>query len=289
MFRPYNLTSIAAWTVGSLAGNKAYYETKAKNSGLKFSRARGNPGYVEKLHGKFVNIDEQVASLHDDLGLVNEGPCTFNATPLIKFLAYSNWLDSNKDRIKNEVSITFERATSAGYIYPPNLIQKIHSDVESSAEAVDSTSKNIMQQLNEQLAQEPTKDKIFECINQKVASMEVDEKSWKLKFSEDGLKLCGANPNPKTVVPEAPKKRANYAKPKPRFHKVKAIVAPQKTDFQKKLYIARGEEILGPYKYSLLLTWLENGNASKDDLVAYDGAPKWVKLKQLIAEVNSSP
>ncbi len=242
MFRPYNLTSIVAWTVGSLAGNKAYYETKAKNSGLKFSRfsrTPGNPEYVKKLHRKFANVGEQITSLGEDVGLVNEDPYTFNATPLIKFLAYSNWLDSNKNRIKNEVSITFERAASAGYIYPPNLIQNIHSDVETSTEGVNSICKNIIQQLNEQLAQEPTRDKIFECINQKVANMEVDEKSWKLKFSEDGLKLCGANPNPKTAVSEAPKKRATYTKSKPRFQKaeVKSVVVPKKTDFHKKLIL----------------------------------------------------
>jgi hypothetical protein len=281
MFRPYNLTSIVAWTVGSLAGNKAYYATKAKNSGLKFSRAPANPEYVKKLHRKFGNVGEQITSLGEDIGLVNEDPYTFNATPLIKFLAYSNWLNSNRNRIKNEVSIAFERAASAGYIYPPNLIQNIHSDVETSTEGVNSICKNIIQQLNEQLAQEPTRDKIFECINQKVANMEVDEKSWKLKFSEDGLKLCGANPNPKSAVLEAPKKQATYTKPKPQS-------TPQKTDFPKDIYIARGQEVLGPYKYSLLLTWLGNGNASKDDLVAYDGASEWVKLEAFIKQVNQT-
>jgi hypothetical protein len=32
MFRPYNLTSLLAWTAGSLAGNQAYYGTKIKQA-----------------------------------------------------------------------------------------------------------------------------------------------------------------------------------------------------------------------------------------------------------------
>lgn|ERR1017187_68837 len=32
MFRPYNIKSLLAWTVGSLAGNQAYYDTKIKQA-----------------------------------------------------------------------------------------------------------------------------------------------------------------------------------------------------------------------------------------------------------------
>src|SRR5581483_2898419 len=150
MFRPYNLTSIAAWTFGSLAGNKAYYATKAKYSGPRFSHAPRNPEYVKKLQRKLENIDAEVALLRANFNLINEDPHVFNVTPLIKFLAYSNWLNANKNRIKNEVTVAFQRAISSGYIYTPNLVQNIHSDVEGSIEAVNSTSENIIQQLNEQ-------------------------------------------------------------------------------------------------------------------------------------------
>ena len=37
MFRPYSLTSLAAWTVGSLAGNRAYYSTREKQEIERFA------------------------------------------------------------------------------------------------------------------------------------------------------------------------------------------------------------------------------------------------------------
>jgi hypothetical protein len=293
MFRPYNLTSIAAWTFGSLAGNKAYYAAKANNrSGPKFSRVSGNPAYIEKMYRKLANIGEQVVSLHEELESAYNEPYVINTTPFLKYFVYSNWLNSNKNRIKDEFRVALERAMGAGYVYQPNFIQKTHSEAEELVKAVDLSRQNMMQYFDGMLAPEPTKDKILERFNEIMSSMRVDEGSWKLIYNGDGLRLRGLVPNSETVVPEAPKKRAPFEKKKsqPRFNraKVKAVVVPKKTDFHKKLYIARGEETLGPYKYSLLLTWLENGNASKDDLVAYDGAAEWVKLGAFIKKVNQT-
>ena len=65
MFRPYSLKSLTAWTVGSLAGNQAYYKAKSKNAGLRFSKAK-NPEYVTKLHKNLLNISKEVVTLSEN-------------------------------------------------------------------------------------------------------------------------------------------------------------------------------------------------------------------------------
>lgn len=64
--------------------------------------------------------------------------------------------------------------------------------------------------------------------------------------------------------------------------------APKASTFSKDIYITRGQETLGPYPYSQLLQWLGTEKVTKDDLVAYDGALQWVKLEQLIVDVNQT-
>ena len=109
-----------------------------------------------------------------------------------------------------------------------------------------------------------------------------------LLLHHNDLELLEPTPKSRVAAPDSSEEPEPKAKPKARKTKRMPVVASPQTGFPKDIFIARGEEILGPYKYSLVLTWLENGNASKDDLVSYDGAPAWVKLEELIAQVNQS-
>lgn len=280
MFRPYNLTSITAWTVGSLAGNKAYYATKQKQAGLIINRSgspakslapAGNPAYVQKIFKKCINLDEEIAKLHSDLGSAYDPETSkLNTTPLLKLIAYCNWLNSRKDQIKEDIRTVLDRAMREGYVYGKST-QTLLAETDDLVKTVNFSKDDILRQLNEILASTPQiKSKAFEIMDQIMASMEVDERTWKLKeFKRDGLNLVGPNQKSQreTDRPKEARKSCRH-------------------DFTKDLYIARGSETLGPYKYSQLLEWLKTGNVSLEELVAYDGAPTWVKLEELIAKVT---
>ena len=84
------------------------------------------------------------------------------------------------------------------------------------------------------------------------------------------------------LKPKRSAKSKPVAKTKPT-----TVKEPKKLHYFKELYIARGQETMGPYTYPQMLEQLKSGTISEEDLVAYDGASEWVKFKQLIAEVNS--
>jgi hypothetical protein len=282
MFRPYNLTSIAAWTVGSLAGNKAYYATKQKQAGLLGNQvgtvqvnfaAAGNPPYLQRIFNRCVNVGDEVVKLHEDLSsATNLETNTLNTTPLLKLIVYCNWLNSNKDHMKEEIRIALERAMRDGYVYENNIIRTLQAEADTLVNGVNVTKEHVIRYLNEMLAQDPQKkDEAFKVFDLIMAKMQVDERSWKLKEfdEEDGLHLVGLNEKSEATVARG-----------------KTVPESRRRDFVKDLYVARGSDTLGPYKYSQLLEWLKTGNIVLDDLVAYDGAAEWVKLEQLIAEVD---
>jgi hypothetical protein len=68
MFRPYNLTSLLAWTAGSLAGNQAYYGTKIKQARDKENTSPYSAQFAKEYKPDLWNYYETlVARLYQNL------------------------------------------------------------------------------------------------------------------------------------------------------------------------------------------------------------------------------
>ena len=101
MFRPYNLTSLAAWTAGCLAGNEAYYRTKGSSQR---TRLKSEP-VILPVNPKIKKICDEVNRLADDFRLSaerNEGG-KIEITPLVRLIAYYEWFQIRKEAIKAEI------------------------------------------------------------------------------------------------------------------------------------------------------------------------------------------
>lgn len=132
MFRPFNLTSIAAWTIGSLAGNHAYYAAKRHSKGLKVS-AVDCPANVRAFVKRLETIERECLRLGKALTEMGLGDGKANVTPFVHLCAYNDWLQSSKESIKAEARQAYESSMTAGYIWPATIISDVHNSVESMA------------------------------------------------------------------------------------------------------------------------------------------------------------
>ena len=230
MFRPYGLTSIVAWTAGRLAGNKAYYNTKAKQKAASasgsFSGVHVIPEYVERLISKHNNIGNEITSLSDELSLIYKAPNKLNPIPILKFVVYCDWLKISKEQIKAEVAEILQRAQYEGYgkLYS---IKDIHSDIERVVGETDHVRSRLLSEFNKSIAPSPIKDKIVERINEIMSAITVDQETCAIKYDGEGLELVGLNPEStpppkqtrrkvasKQKLPKQQKKNAGVNKPK---------------------------------------------------------------------------
>ena len=117
MFRPYSLTSIAAWTVGSLAGNYAYYGTKQRLVAPKLAKA-SCPTTVLAVIDKLKAIEQEAKSLVNGLNAVLEIQGQVNVTPIIRVFAYEDWLLSTKLEIRAEIATAYGSSIAKGYLWP---------------------------------------------------------------------------------------------------------------------------------------------------------------------------
>ena len=67
MFRPYNLKSIALWTAGSLAGIRAYYETKAAYSTGRLRAPKVMPVSILRTANRVNSIDTTIRNFIENL------------------------------------------------------------------------------------------------------------------------------------------------------------------------------------------------------------------------------
>ena len=215
MFRPYNLTSITAWTVSRLAGNKAYYDAKRgfelslnrvlpeddANDNQKCYSIGNDPPYVRKLYRKLANIGNEVSALHRDLSL-EEDDAKIDTTYLLKLVAYCNWLNSNKKKIKEEIKIALERALRDGYGYRSDIVQAVQSETDGLFKLCAENRILFLRNFRDRISdQEPQKDKALEIFDRILADIQVDERTWKLKkFNGDKLTLVKKTPKPQAIA-----------------------------------------------------------------------------------------
>jgi hypothetical protein len=102
MFRPYNLTSLTAWTIGSLAGNEAYYRTKGASRHFTFKKT-SVPPIVLRFNQKLEAICNEINLLTGRLcEIANVTDGKFELTPLVHLMAYYEWFEKSKESIKAE-------------------------------------------------------------------------------------------------------------------------------------------------------------------------------------------
>ncbi len=269
MFRPYSLTSIAAWTVGSLAGNKAYHAAKSRNSGFKGSPTKA-PQAVRKLHRnleqieadppavrdlrrKLIQIEDEAVSMHKDMSKVFNGSRgKKNLTSLIKWLAYTAWFHQAKEQLKIDIRDVYEATRQQGYVWPSNVIAEVQNVVDGMATRMQDVSDNILRQI---LPQIPNAETALDEIREQQRRYNVDPSTYKIVDNRDALEA--ANPSPTASA----------------------------TD--QALYLARGDQDFGPFCYKEMLGLMKVGKVRATDLIAYDGAPAWVTVEAFIANVNT--
>ena len=280
MFRPYSMTSIAAWTVGSLAGNYAYHEAKQGSAKPRITKA-SCPLVVRTVIDKLKAIERETISLVDGGREFSKVNGQLNMTPFIRLFAYGDWLQSNRQAIRAEIAIAYQTSISDGYLWPPAITENAQNGLDSLLDYLNEVTRNLRSGIDDFISQEPDakiRQKFDEIMRQRQKLCRVDENTCKLVDSNDGNFII----NCRSQGPhDSTSKSRPIASPRPKTR----IKQPS---FPKDLYIARNSETLGPYKYNQLVKWLETGIVSLDDLVAYDGAPEWVKLQELIAEVNQA-
>lgn len=142
MFRPYNFKSIAAWTVGSLAGNYAYYKTKAASQGITISsglvtptHSRPCPEYVKDLVEKVETIQNVISSFPEAVRKTEARQGLFDLTSIIQMNAYSAWLQANKDKIKADIQAAYQKSTAEGCVWPEKALTELQAHIDSMTEA----------------------------------------------------------------------------------------------------------------------------------------------------------
>ena len=266
MFRPYNLTSITAWTVGCLAGNRAYYETRARTPRIKSSRhtrtsgreSLREPACLRSLQRKLERISEEMLALSPRSALVQ-------CRDVVKFCFYADWFVGCQEALKQEVSAAHEMARDQGYFLDESETQDAQDRIDAAVVETRKRRDTLDSQMYEGLRQLP---------NYETNISEVNLVRRKLRVCETSFKLI----EDRTAAPRNQRKRS--APPPP-------PTAPEPKLASRDLYLSRGQETFGPYRYPQLLEWLSSGQVLPDDLVAYDGAPSWVAMQALFEAVEA--
>lgn len=103
MFRPYNFTSLAAWTFGSIAGNNAAAKARQRFPRTISRKAYYPPAFIS-FDDKLVKIGKEVKSLVNAVGgKVFLGNGMVNLTPIVKLLVYNVWLQLQRTSLKYDI------------------------------------------------------------------------------------------------------------------------------------------------------------------------------------------
>ncbi len=263
MFRPYNLTSLAAWTVGSLAGNKAYYDTKIKQAslaGVKFKKA-AMPACLKKFDRKHQKIMQELHELLPRTGTAVSG------RDLARFCAYSDWFLSIKEDFLEELNMSFIEANNSGYYVANSEKEDLEKSILNVLRELQKVSTDIEKQWREAVAAKiPDYDSQTQSINEEKARFRINKATFKL-VETDNSKFAQTKSRQNSIVPPPP--------------------PPTKSSIaRKEFYLCRDNNTMGPYKYSDLQEWLKTGNVVGEDLVAYDGASSWMSINALIKKVE---
>lgn len=163
MFRPYNLTSLAAWTVGCLAGNAAYYRTKGISQRSILESVK-NSQSILRLNLKLSAICDEINSITDRLrSCVDNSMATVDLTPLIHLIVYYNWFEERKAGIRIEAKKACEQSMSGIRDSGPllELPQPFQTTVPPNGKRSDDHLDFAFVRLSDSLADEIAKGRYF--------------------------------------------------------------------------------------------------------------------------------
>jgi hypothetical protein len=192
MFRPYNLTSITAWTVGRLASNHAYYTAKRRSQGPKVSAA-SRPSNVSALIKKLERAQNEtqtfVKAMAKSIDYAKQNK-KFDVVPIIHMKVYNEWLQSRRNAFKDEARMTYEASMADGYIWSANVISDVQNEIDIFAEAFQGYVRNITDWFDgnfqtEALPQE-VRQQISDVMKERQKNCCVDEATCKIIDSKDG-------------------------------------------------------------------------------------------------------
>jgi len=132
MFRPYNLTSIAAWTFGSLAANAASSRTRGSSRRSTLKKLPPAPSIL-RINQKLEMICNEINRLGSDFCSSARATETgkIGLTPLIRLIAYYEWFQTRKETIKTETRNAFTEAMASGYVWGPNEVKNAEASIDS--------------------------------------------------------------------------------------------------------------------------------------------------------------
>jgi hypothetical protein len=182
------MTSIAAWTVGSLAGNYAYHEVMQGSAKPKISKA-SCPSAVRVMIDKLKAIEKETVSLVDGCREATKTSGQLNLTPIIRLFAYENWLQSNRQAIRAEISTAYQASISDGYLWPPTIIEDVQNGLDSLLGSLNDITCDLSGALDKFYLTIPNhemRQKVVEIMNQRQRLCKVDVISCKLIDANDG-------------------------------------------------------------------------------------------------------
>jgi hypothetical protein len=259
MFRPYSLTSLGAWTVGSLAGNHAHYSTKEKQTlqsiagdlteeYLKYGEYGGKLSITDWLQEKFYRNSQLTPQEVAVRAIILE--FQGRNLPLIEL----TWFEmTHLNIVLNENSMQYRALKKRPFDWLDN--ETLYPLCEAF----------FHQFIEEGLSQEDAMIAAMTFLGGRIGQKRSEE------FCQYLQQKIRERDDSKSESPTVSETR-----PQTDQH-----------NFTKDLYISRGSETLGPYTYSQLLRHLKTGLVKLDDLVAYDDAPAWLKVKKLIVQVQT--
>ena len=182
------MTSIAAWTVGSLAGNYAYHEVMPGSAKPKISKA-SCPAVVRAVIDKLKAIEKETLLLVDGCREATKTSGQLNLTPLIRLFAYENWLQSNRQAIRVEIAVAYQTSVSDGYLLPPTIVEDAQNGLDSLLGTLNDITRDLRGALDKFYLTIPNREmrqKVVELMNQRQQLCKVDAISCKLVDANDG-------------------------------------------------------------------------------------------------------
>ena len=194
MFRPYSLTSLAAWTVGSLAGNHAYYSTLTSSTRTRVSKSTSPPS-VRALVNRLRGVELELQEIAQSFSSAVPQPGHINVTPFVQVKVYRDWFADHRDPIHEEIERTYKATMAAGYLWPDNIIQTAQSAFQDTLNRLDTLAdeSNALFQSIVQSTDQHEKQLLIDAVLKFQNKHKVSSKSWKLLRPKDPARLIIQN------------------------------------------------------------------------------------------------